>query len=283
MSPDSGSRDGMKKWIGGNQAAMMALAAVMAMPAETEAILTDDGGIAGVGEMEVWLWAEMIPGGGSGVVVAPFFNGEVALTPFRGLEMTLGGGAGIEMEGGWTVMNPFFQLKTLLLSPQGFLPGIAWSAGVLPAWGMGEAFEDATTLYTMGAATIEMPGEWVVVHANAGWVSAIDGGFRIGRPFLGLGAEWALGESSLTLLTEFFAGEPGDAGAGGPAGFVDGPFATQLGLGWEAREDLFVHGGVIADLEFDWYGHLGVVFYFDTPLRAGAVEDPALFEWGSEQ
>lgn len=204
---------------------------VNVLPTELQAnrpFWNDDGAIAGVGEFELLLWVEAIPGDG---FLAPVGHLEGAYTFMRGFEFTLGGGAGRGMEGSWTVVNPSVELKTLFASASQGRPGIALTLGVLPPFGFGEGFVDGTTLFALLPMTFELPGDQVAIHASLGWVSlAGEDGFRTGRPLAGLGIEWAIGGGDRALIGEVFAGDPGDAGSGQPSDFVDGPFFGQVGL-----------------------------------------------------
>ena len=236
------------------------IALVLMWPAMAEAnrpFLTDDSGVVEPQELEIQLWAELAPGSPDDTfTVAPLFNAQASVSPFESLEFSFGGGLGMGHDGAFTVVNPTLESKIELLEVgEGFVPGIGFVAGVLPRLGFGDAYADETTVYAIVPATIE-PTDRLEIHANAGWITAIDDeGLQSGRPYWGLAAAISPFCPCWAIAVEAVAGDPAEAD--GP------PIAGQLGLRWEPFEGASFETGFIAEPGFEWMAHLGTTIVLD--------------------
>ena len=261
---------------------LMALALPPINKAEAfQPLLTDDAEVSDVGEMSLNFWGELIPGGDS-IAFAPLFNLFVSYSPIRALEFSLGLGLGLGTDREFTVLSPTLEIKTLLVDNLEWKPGIALAMGTHLPFGFGEAYYgDGWSFYLNLPVTFHL-GEFFTVHTNLGWVSAIDDEFQVGRPFAGLAGEFHLPlEIELSLVGEFFLGDPGDVGTGISDAFIDGPYTGGGGLRWVPTETMEFDFGMLIDADLDWLLHFGASFYLPAPAFSAPPENRGIFSWSS--
>jgi hypothetical protein len=211
--------------------------AVLALPSTAHAVrpfVTDDSRIIEKGQLEMETWPELTFRGGR---VHPGYHlmGGVSFTEW--FELIVGAGMGYEHSEGLTVANPVIQPKFLIWRAEdNGIPGLAVGTGVTLPVGRGEMFDDATGLYVIFMATSRLFDDWLFVHVNAGFTSAlvpedpVSGHPRAfsARPYWGVGFEAGIVHPDARLIVEAYSGDPFEA--------VGPRYAFQWGGRWLASD-----------------------------------------------
>lgn len=174
-------------------------------------------------------------------------NALAAIGPTDWLELTLGvihGGVHAGPDRGYSITGPFLQVKALLIPARdNGTPGLALSAGALPALGYGPFTRPGWSGFAYAALTESLHDEALLLHANVGVALGDDGPGAVGRVrtlwTAGFGGQ-ARVVRGLHAVAEIYHGDPFDPQTSFPAmqvGFryifndnvqIDGTFGRTL-------------------------------------------------------
>jgi len=269
-------------------ALVLPLVVAVARPAgAVRPFVTDDARIVSRGQLEVEMWPELVLARGE---AHPGYHAMGGVSVTEWFEVIAGGGFGIGPRGELTIANPVVLPKFLIWRAEdNGIPGLALSVGLTLPFGRGRLFDDATGTYAAALLTSRFFDDWLLVHANVGWLGARRSGEGGSgnvstRPYWGGGFDLGVGHPDARLVGEAYAGDPLQ-----PLG---AKYAFQWGGRWLASDfvniDLtfgaqpLVEDDVRISGEWELWSQVGIRLLFDVftdgpgdPLGAfGAMRAP---------
>lgn len=255
--------------------------------------VTDDARIIDKGQVEVESWVELVRANRR---LYPGLHSMAGVSFTHWFELIVGAGLGLDGENRVTIANPVIQPKFLVFRAQeNGIPGLAFGVGATLPWGRGDLFEEATGLYTIGMVTSRLFEDWLLLHVNFGFTSALippaGGHGREYRafPYWGFGFDVGIGHPDARLIGEAYAGDPLE-----PLG---PRHSYQWGARWIASDyvNLDLTFGAQPDegveregrQAWQWWGQIGLRLLFDVftdgrgdPMGArGMVRPPFASSW----
>jgi hypothetical protein len=246
----------------------------VAVPRAAQAVrpfVTDDARIIERGQVEMETWPELVFRQGR---VHPGYHLMGGMSFTEWFELIVGGGLGYEPGQGLTIVNPVLQPKFLFWrAEENGIPGLAAGTGVTLPLGRGEMYDEATGMYVILMATSRLFDDWLFVHVNAGFTSALEpadaalgrGRQLSARPYWGVGIEAGIIHPDARLILEAYSGDPFEA--------LGPRYAFQWGGRWLASDhfnmDLtfgaqpLVDNGQRIAGEWEFWAQIGVRFLFD--------------------